>query len=84
MDIVLRNLIGTGVFIFINDLIIFSDAADEQAQRLEVVLSRLEQANLQLHPGKCKISQPEVRYLGYVMSEKGVSATPDNIAAVRK
>jgi hypothetical protein len=39
---------------------------------------------LQLHPGKCEIAQPEVRYLGYVLSEKGVSASPDKVAAVQK
>jgi hypothetical protein len=37
-----------------------------------------------LHPEKCEIAQPEVRYLGYVLSEKGVSAFPDKVAAVRK
>jgi len=36
-----------------------------------------------LHPGKCVIAQPDVRYLGYVLSEKGVSASPD-VTAVRQ
>jgi hypothetical protein len=63
MDIVLRNLIGTRVFIFIEDLIIFSDTAKEHAQRLQEVLRKFDEANLQLQPGKCKIAQPEVRYL---------------------
>jgi hypothetical protein len=47
MDIVLRNVISTQVLIFIDDLIIFSDIAEEHAQRLEGVLSRLEDTNLQ-------------------------------------
>ena len=84
MDIVLRNLIGTHCWIFIDDLIVFSNTAEEHAQRLEEVLRRLEEANLQLHPGKCEIAQPEVRYLGYVLSEKGVSASPDKVTAVRQ
>jgi len=84
MDIVLRNLIGTNCWIFIHDLIVFSNTAKEHAQRLEEVLRRLEEANLQLHPGKCEIAQPEVRYLGYVLSEKGVAASPDKVTAVRK
>jgi hypothetical protein len=84
MDIVLRNLVGTQVFIFIDDLIIFSNTAEEHARRLEEVLSRLWQANLQLHPGKCEIAQAEVRYLGYVLSDEGVTASPDKVAAVRK
>jgi len=65
-------------------LIVFSNTAEEYAQRLEEVLRRLDKANLQLHPGKCEIAQPEVRYLGYVLSEKGVSASPDKVTAVRQ
>jgi hypothetical protein len=84
MDIVQRNLIGTQVFIFIDDLIIFSDTAEEHAQRLKEVLRRLDKANLQLNPGKCEIAQPEVRYLGYVLSEKGVSASSDKVTAIRQ
>jgi len=84
MDTVLRNLIGTHCWIFIDVLIVFSYTAEEHAQRLEEVLRRLDEANLQLHPGKCEIGQPEGRYLGYVLSEKGVSASPDKVTAVRQ
>jgi hypothetical protein len=68
--------------VFIDDLIVFSKTAEEHAQRLEEVLSRLEEANLQLHPGKCVTAQPEVSYLGYVSSDKGVSASPDKVTAI--
>ena len=61
----------------------FSNTAEQHAQRLEV-LRRLDEANLQLHPGKCEIAQPEVLYLGYVLSEKGVAASPDKVTAVRQ
>jgi hypothetical protein len=47
------------------------------------VLERFERANLQLHPGKCAIVQPQVKYLGYTLSEKGVSASPDKVEAVK-
>jgi len=75
MDIVLRNLIATHCLIFIDNLIMFSNTAEEHAQRLEEVLRSLDEANLQLYPGKCEIAQPEVCYLGYVLSEKGFSAS---------
>jgi len=37
MDIVLRNLIGTHCWIFIDDFIVFSNTAEEHSQRLEKV-----------------------------------------------
>ena len=83
MDVVLRNLVGTECWVFIDDVIIFSKTAQEHAQRLGNVLQRFDKANLQLHPGKCVFAQPQVQYLGFVLSEKGVSASPDKIKAVK-
>ena len=46
-------------------------------------LERFDKANLQLHPGKCAIAQPQVNYLGYVPSDNGVSASADKVKAVK-
>jgi hypothetical protein len=56
---------------------IFSKSAEEYVLRLGNVLRRFEQANLQLHPGKCVFAQPKVQYLGYMLSEDGVSASTE-------
>jgi hypothetical protein len=83
MDIVLKNLVGTECFVFIDDVIIFSKSAQEHALRLENVLQIFDQANLQLHSGKCVFAQSQVNYLGFVLSEQGVAASPDKIKAVK-
>ena len=83
MDTVLKNLVGTECFVYIDDIVIFSSTAEEHALRLENVLRRFDQANLQLHPGKCVFAQPRVQYLGFVLSEDGISASPDKIKAVK-
>jgi len=48
------------------------------------VLRRFDEANLQLHPGKCVFAQSKVQYLGFVLSENGVSASTDKVQAVRE
>jgi hypothetical protein len=78
MDTVLRNLLGVECYMFVDDLIIFSSTAEEHARKLENVFQRFEEANLQLQPGKCVFAQPQVQYLGYVLSEQGISASPKN------
>jgi len=83
MDSVLKDLVGADCCIYFDDLILFSKTAEEHAEKLERVLERFERANLQLHPGKCVIAQPKVKYLGYVLSEKGVSASSDKVDAFR-
>jgi hypothetical protein len=50
---VLRNLVGTECYVFLDDVIVYCKSAKEHAARLEHVPGRFEEANLQLHPGKC-------------------------------
>jgi hypothetical protein len=81
-DIVLKNLVGIYCYVYLDDVAIFSQTVQEHAQRLESI-HRFNRANLQLKPEKCVITQPQGNYLGYVLSEKGVSASPDKVKAVR-
>ena len=59
MDAVLRNLVGTECYIFLDDVIVYSSSAEEHAARLEHVLGRFQEASLQLHPGKCEFARPQ-------------------------
>jgi len=83
MDTILKNLVGTECYIYLDDCVIFSNTAEEHARKLERVLQRFDQANLQLHPGKCAIAQPKVKYLGFELSDKGVSATANKVEAIK-
>ena len=65
-------------------MIIYSHTAEEHASRLGKVLHRLGEANLQLHPGKCVFAKSQVQYLGYILSENGISASPEKVKAVRQ
>ena len=77
MDVVLKNLVGKKCYVLIDGVIIFSKTEEEHALRLDNVLARFEKWNLQLHPEKCVVAQPQVNYLVYVPSENGVSASAD-------
>ena len=83
MDIVLRDLVGNECYVFIDDVIIFSKTIEEHAARLEHVLQRFEKANLQLQPEKCVFAQPQVEYLGYIVSRDGIRASPEKTKAVQ-
>jgi hypothetical protein len=84
MDVALRDLTGTQCFVFIDDVILFSDTIEGHGSRLEQVLQRFQKANLQLQLAKCVFAQPQVEYLGYVVSRDGISASTDKVQAVRK
>ena len=46
------------------------------------MLDRLRRANLKLRPSKCVLFNTQVKYLGHVVSEQGVSTDPDKCASV--
>jgi hypothetical protein len=48
------------------------------------VLQRFEKANLLLQSEKCAFAQPQVNYLGYVLSRDGDTASTDKVKAVKQ
>jgi hypothetical protein len=52
-------------------------------QNLREVFQRLKEANLKLSPKKCHFLKKEVKFLGHIVSENGVSTDPSKIQAVR-
>jgi len=83
MDTALKNLVGTECYVFVDDIIIPSSSTEEYAKRLENVLKRVDETNLQLHPEKCAIAQFRVQYLGFVLSGNGISASLEKVKTVK-
>uniref|UniRef100_A0A3Q1EKL9 Gypsy retrotransposon integrase-like protein 1 n=1 Tax=Acanthochromis polyacanthus TaxID=80966 RepID=A0A3Q1EKL9_9TELE len=71
------------VLVYLDDLIVFSDSLEEHEQRLLRVLNRLKEYGLKLSPEKCKFFQTSVKYLGHIVSERGVETDPDKIHALK-
>jgi hypothetical protein len=84
MDVVLKSLVGTECYVFIDDAITPSRSAQKHVERLKNVLQKFDKAKLQLQPGKCVFAQPQVQYLGFVLSDTGISASTDKVKAVRE
>ncbi|MCW4250032.1 MAG: RNase H-like domain-containing protein [Candidatus Thiodiazotropha endolucinida] len=68
--------------IFLDDILIFSETFEEHISRLEAVFSRLNHHGLKLKASKCEFFKSSVRYLGHVVSEKGVETDPDKIESL--
>ena len=48
-----------------------------------MVLDRFRQHRLKLKPKKCSLFQPQVKFLGKLVSKEGVAVDPAKIAAVK-
>ncbi|CAL1612281.1 unnamed protein product [Knipowitschia caucasica] len=71
------------VLVFLDDLIVFSDTLEEHERRLLHVLDKLKEYGLKLSPEKCRFFQTSVRYLGHIVSEKGVETDPDKVFSLK-
>ena len=60
------------VYVYLDDILIFSASEIVHRQHVEIVLERLQQAGLQINPGKCVFAKPQVEFLGHQISSSGI------------
>ena len=82
MECVLAGLSGEECLIYLDDVIVFSVSFKEHLERLARVFGALQKAQLKLKLSKCHFAQREVRYLGHIVSEKGITPDPSKTEAV--
>lgn len=70
------------VFHYLDDIIICSRTFDEHLKMLGKVADRLRKANLTISQDKSKFCREEMKYLGYVLNEKGWKVDEDKISCI--
>ena len=82
MNEVLHPFIGKFVVVYFDDILVYSGTQDSHHQHLRQVLEALRQEKLYAHPKKCSFFTSEVTFLGFIVSERGVSADPEKVRAI--
>jgi len=80
----LGNLVGNGVQVFIDDVVIYSRTEAEHIQLLEQVFRKLNTANLKLKPSKCRFLTDQVKFLGHEINQEGIAPNRSNTAAMEE
>jgi hypothetical protein len=78
------DLKGKYVFKFLDDLVVFSLSAEEHEEHLREVLRRLERAGFTLNPEKVILGASEIKYLGHLLSSRGVKVLPDGVEVIQR
>ncbi|XP_064479849.1 uncharacterized protein LOC135393304 [Ornithodoros turicata] len=84
MERILTGLVGRTCWVYLDDIIIFASGREELEQRLTEVLERLEQSGLTCNLEKCQFFRDELKFLGRVISAKGVEIDPAKCAAIQE
>lgn len=67
-----------------DDIIIFSKTLEKHRKKFDTVLGRLENADLKLNAGKCKILKEETIILGHVINRYGISTDLEKAKALKE
>ena len=82
----MQNCMGelnfTYCLIYLDDLIVFSQTAEEHFHRLHVVFDCLREYNLKLKPSKCSLFREEINYLAHKVSKAGICPSNINMKAI--
>ncbi len=84
MEAVLAGLQWESCLVYLDDIIVFSNTVESHIQRLRAVLQRIDGAGLRLSPAKCQLFQTEVKFLGHIVSNRGIETDPDKTRAIRE
>src|SRR5574338_1266098 len=82
MNRIFREHLDRFVLVFIDYILIYSKDEREHEVHLRVVLETLRQHQLKAKFSKCHFWKEEVKFLGHVVSGKGLSVDPDKIEAI--
>ena len=83
MDLVLKGLQGTELFVYPDDIFLYANSLEEHEEKFIELIGRLSTANLKLQPDKCEFLRPEVAYLGHIIDKEGVRPDPKKIESVK-
>ena len=70
------------MIVFIDDILTYAANVDEMLDRIDVVLTRLQAANLKIKPSKCHLFKNSVIYLGHKVSADGIEMDPEKVSAI--
>ena len=67
---------------YLDDIIIFSETAEQHLKHIQIVLTRLKQANLKLKKSKCLFFKKELHYLGHLLTRNGIKPQTEKVKAI--
>ncbi len=68
---VLKGLLGYGVELYLDDVIVYDSTEEEFLDNLKQVFQRFQEFNITLNPKKCRFGVRSIEYVGHIIDEHG-------------
>jgi hypothetical protein len=80
---VLWEFLDIFCIVYIDDILIFSDSKEEHAQYLRAILKKLAKAGLFIKGEKCDFFTTLTFFLGFIVSQEGLSIDLTKVAIIQ-
>lgn len=70
------------ILVFFDDILVYSPTSQQHYEHLRTTLSLLSSHSYFANPKKCLFDQPQIGFLGHIISSAGVGVDPEKVAAV--
>jgi len=83
-DRILSPMLGRNVQEYVDDMVVTSEKEDQHAADLEELFATIARYNLKLNHEKCVFGVEAGKFLGFLLTERGIEANPDKCATIIK
>ncbi|RDX78617.1 Retrovirus-related Pol polyprotein from transposon 17.6, partial [Mucuna pruriens] len=82
MDKIFKGVMGVDVEVYVDDMVVKSQGVVEHYEALGRVFHILRKHQLRLNLGKCSFGVRAGKFLGFMLTERGIKANPEKCQAV--
>ncbi|POM59099.1 Hypothetical protein PHPALM_36171 [Phytophthora palmivora] len=76
VEMVLGDLVGKCAIVWIDDLLVFAETADQLVESIDAILQKLDEHGFILNPKKSSLFLTEVRWCGRIINKDGSAMIP--------
>jgi hypothetical protein len=84
MQHVFGDHIGRTIEAYVDDIVVKTRKADDLVNDLRIAFGCLRANGVKFNPEKCVFGVPQGMLLGYIVSQRGIEANPENVAALER
>ena len=77
-------MLGRNIQAYMDDMVVTSKKEDQHVVDLEELFATIARYNVKLNPDKCVFGVEAGKFLGFLLTERGIETSPDKCAAIIK
>ena len=79
---IFKKQIGRNVEVYVDDMLVKSRKEEDHLDDLRETFNTLRQYHMKLNPSKCAFGVSSGKFLGFIVSQRGIEAKPEKVRAI--